>query len=162
MNNKEHFKKGLSIALIIFLGLALAITYFFLLYSNASIAEVMDEVFVVLRPFIIGAIIAYILKSTCNGYEKLFFNIFSKKKNSDPKKNEGKANLIAVILTYITWAIVIGGLLFIAGPQIIESITVFIQDVVNNMPMYIETVTNWLVDFKAQYPDVAPYVVYKR
>ena len=158
MNNKEHFKKGLSIALIIFLGLALAITYFFLLYSNASIAEVMDEVFVVLRPFIIGAIIAYILKSTCNGYEKLFFNIFSKKKNSDPKKNEGKANLIAVILTYITWAIVIGGLLFIAVPQIIESITVFIQDVVNNMPMYIETVTNWLVDFKAQYPDVAPYV----
>lgn len=156
--NKEQFKKGLSISLIIFLGLALAITYFFLLYSNASIGEVVGEVFVILRPFIIGAVIAYILKSTCNGYEKLFLNIFSKKKNPDSKKDAGKANIIAVILTYITWTIIVGGLLFIAVPQIIDALTQFIQDTVNNMPMYIETVTNWIVDFKAQYPDVAPYV----
>lgn len=156
--NKEQFKKGLSISLIIFLGLALAITYFFLLYSNASIGEVVGEVFVILRPFIIGAVIAYILKSTCNGYEKLFLNIFSKKKNPDSKKDAGKANIIAVILTYITWTIIVGGLLFIAVPQIIDALTQFIQDTVNNMPMYIETVTNWIVDFKAQYPDIAPYV----
>lgn len=156
--NKEQFKKGLSISLIIFLGLALAITYFFLLYSNASIGEVVGEVFVVLRPFIIGAVIAYILKSTCNGYEKLFLNILSKKKNPDSKKDAGKANIIAVILTYITWTIIVGGLLFIAVPQIIDALTQFIQDTVNNMPMYIETVTNWIVDFKAKYPDVAPFV----
>ena len=156
--NKEQLKKGLSISLIIFLGLALAITYFFLLYSNAAIGETVNEVFVVLRPFIIGAVIAYILKSTCNGFEKLFLNIFSKKKNPDPKKDAGKANIIAVILTYITWTIIVGGLLFIAIPQIVDALSQFIQDTVNNMPMYIETFNSWVVDFKAQYPDVAPYV----
>ena len=156
--NKEQFKKGLSISLIIFLGLALAITYFFLLYSNASIGAVVGEVFVVLRPFIIGAIIAYILKSTCNGYEKLFLNILAKKKAPDHKKDASKANVIAVILTYLTWTILVGGLLLIAVPQVVESITVFIHDLVDNIPMYIETVNTWVVDFKAQYPDVAPYV----
>ena len=156
--DKGKIKKGLAISCIIFLGLALAITYFFLLYSNASIAEVVEDVMVVLRPFIIGAVIAYIMKSTCNGYEKVLLNVFSKKKNSDPKKYEGKANLIAVILTYITWAVVIGGLLLVAVPQIIESVTIFIQDTIDNMPMYIDTFNTWIANFEAQYPDVAPYI----
>ena len=158
MNNKEKFKKGLAISGIIFVGLALAITYFFLLYSNASIGAALNDIIVVLRPFIIGAIIAYILKSTCNSYEKLVLKLFAKKKNPNPKKDGDKANIIAVVLTYITWAIIIGGLLFIAIPQIVESISIFIQDVIDNMPMYIETVTTWIENFKTQYPDVAPYL----
>ena len=156
--DKGKIKKGLAISCIIFFGLALAITYFFLLYSNASVGETIEEVIVVLRPFIIGAILAYIMKSTCNGYEKLILKVFAKKKDADPKKYEGKANLFAVILTYITWAIVIGGLLFIAIPQIVESITIFIQDIIDNMPTYIETFNSWIANLETQYPDVAPYI----
>ncbi len=156
--NKEKIKKGLAISGIIFLGLALAITYFFLLYSNASIGAAFKEVAIVLRPFIIGAVIAYILKSTCNGYERLILKLFAKKKKHNPKKDANRANIIAVALTYITWAVVVGGLLLIAIPQIVESVTVFIQDIVNNMPAYIETVNNWISGFKIQYPDVAPFL----
>lgn len=156
--DKEKIKKGLGISCVIFLGLALAITYFFLLYSNVSIANAINEVMVVLRPFIIGAVIAYILKSTCNGYEKLLVKAFSKKKNFDPQKHAGKANILAVVFTYITWSIVLAGLLLIVVPQIIESVTVFIQDAVDNLPVYIETVKNWMVDVKAQYPEAAPYI----
>ena len=86
--DKVKIKKGLAISCIIFFGLALAITYFFLLYSNASVGETIEEVIVVLRPFIIGAILAYIMKSTCNGYEKLILKGFAKKKDADPKKYE--------------------------------------------------------------------------
>ncbi len=156
--DKEKIKKGLNISLIIFVGLALAITYFFLLYSNLAISEALGEVALVLRPFIIGAIIAYILKSTCNGYEKLMLKLFAKRKNPDLKKDAGRANVISVILTYVTWAIAVGALLLIAVPQIVESITIFIEDLVNSMPMYIETVNAWISEFKVQYPDVAPYL----
>lgn len=156
--DKEKIKKGLNISLIIFVGLALAITYFFLLYSNLAISEALGEVALVLRPFIIGAIIAYILKSTCNGYEKLMLKLFAKRKNPDLKKDAGRANVISVILTYVTWAIAVGALLLIAVPQIVESITIFIEDLVNSMPMYIETVNVWISEFKVQYPDVAPYL----
>lgn len=152
--NKEKLKKGLSISLFIFIGLALAITYFFLLYSNAAISAAFNEVMLVLRPFIIGAVIAYIFKSTCNGYEKVFIKAFSKRKHHDPKKDATSANLISVLLTYITWAIIIGGLLFIVVPQVVASVT----DFINNVPKYIETVNGWITDFKVQYPDLAPYV----
>ncbi len=156
--DKEKLKRGLNISLIIFIGLALAITYFFLLYSNASIAEAVGQVVVILRPFIIGAVIAYILKSTCNSYEKLFLKLFGKRKRADNKKNSKKANIIAVVCTYITWIALVGALLAVAIPQIVESVSNFIQDLIAEMPMYIETVTLWINDFKTQYPDIAPFV----
>ena len=156
--DKEKLKKGLAISLIIGLGLALAITYFFLLYGNESIVTAVADTVLVLRPFIIGAVIAYILKSTCNGYEKGLLKLFAKRKNADHKKDAGKANVIAVVLTYLTWAIVLGALLVIALPQIVESITIFIQDIIDNMPTYIETFNTWITNLETQYPDIAPYI----
>ena len=158
MNNKEQFKKHIWVSLVIFLGLALAITYFFLLYSNISIGETVAEIMLVLRPFIIGAVIAYLLKSTCNGYEKLLLKGFNKKNTSDTLKHTGKANVLSVVLTYITWTLVVGGLLLIAVPQVIESVTVFVQDAIANLPIYVETYNSWMADLKNQYPDIAPYM----
>lgn len=156
--DKEKLKRGLNISLIIFIGLALAITYFFLIFSSDSIGTTLSKISVILRPIIVGAVIAYILKSTCNGYEKLFVKLFAKRKKPNPKKDAKGANLIAVTLTYITWVAVITALLWVAIPQVIESITAFIQDLINELPMYIETATAWINDFKVQYPDVAPFV----
>lgn len=156
--DKEKLKKGLGISLIIGLGLALAITYFFLLYGNESIVTAVADTVLVLRPFIIGAVIAYILKSTCNGYEKGLLKLFAKRKNADHKKDASRANVIAVILTYLTWAIALGALLVIAVPQIVDSITIFIEDLVISMPSYIDTVKSWIETFKEKYPDVSPYV----
>lgn len=156
--DKEKLKKGLYISVIIFIGLALAITYFFLIFSSDSIGTTVSRISVILRPIIVGAVIAYILKSTCNGYEKLFVKLFAKRKKPNPQKDAKRANIIAVVLTYITWVAVITALLWVAIPQVIESITAFIQDLINDLPMYIETATAWINDFKAQYPDIAPFV----
>lgn len=156
--DKEKLKKSLYISLIIFIGLALAITYFFLIFSSGSIGTTISKISVILRPIIVGAVIAYILKSTCNGYEGLFLKLLAKRKKPNPQKDAKRANIIAVVLTYITWVAVITALLWVAIPQVIESITAFIQDLINDLPMYIETATAWINDFKAQYPDIAPFV----
>ncbi len=156
--DKEKLKKGLFISGIIFSGLALAITYFFVIYSNEAIGVMLNKVVVILRPFIVGAIIAYILKSTCNAYEKMFIKALSKRKQADKKKDAKRANTIAVILTYITWVVIVGALLWIAIPQIIESISNFVHDLINNMPMYVETAQNWLINLKESYPDLATSV----
>ncbi len=158
MMDKEKFKKSLYISLIIFLGLALAITYFFLLYSNASVSSAIGEITVILRPFIVGAVLAYIMKSTCNAYERLLLKGLSKRKKSNPKKDTNTANVIAVILTYITWAALLAALLVIAVPQIVESVSSFVRDISQNMDMYISTVQSWIEDFKVKYPLVAPYI----
>ena len=109
--DKEKLKRGLNISLIIFIGLALAITYFFLIFSSDSIGTKISKISVILRPIIVGAVIAYILKSTCNGYEKLFVKLFAKRKKPNPQKDAKRANLIAVTLTYITWVAVLTALL---------------------------------------------------
>jgi predicted PurR-regulated permease PerM len=156
--NKERFKRGLYIALIIFAGLAFAITYFFLIYSTEKITSGISNVITVLRPFIIGAVIAYIMKSTCNFYEKHFITWLSKSGKQTEKRIKKRANIIAVLLTYITWIIVVGGLLWIAIPQIWESVSKFIQDLIVNLPQYINTITAFLVEFKDNHPEIAPYV----
>ena len=156
--NKERFKRGLYIALIIFAGLAFAITYFFLIYSTEKITSGISAVITVLRPFIIGAVIAYIMKSTCNFYERHFITWLSKSNKRSEKVVKKRANFFAVILTYITWITVVGGLLWIAIPQIWESVSKFIQDLIANLPQYIDDLTNFLVAFKDDHPEIAPHV----
>lgn len=155
---KSKAKRGLYIALIIAGGLALAVSFFFLIYSREDVSNTINSIVVILRPFIVGAVIAYILKSTCNAYEKLVAKLLLKFKKINVQKVPKKANIIAVVFTYITWVVIIGALLWIAIPQIYDSIHNFITDLIENMPLYIDTITAWIADFKKSNPDVAPYV----
>ena len=156
--NKDTVKRGFYISLIIATGLALAIAFFFIIYQGKTILEAINSVILILRPFTIGAIIAYILKSTCNAYEKLFIKLFSKKANANVKKIAKRSNLIAVTLTYITWTIIISALLWVALPQVYESISNFVQDMIRDMPMYIEEGTKYIEDLKNSNPNLAPYI----
>ncbi len=152
--DKEKLKKGFGIALIIFGGLAMAITFFFLIYSSASVGTALSEIMTILRPFIIGAVIAYILKSTCNAYEKWFIKLLSKRKKPNEKKDAKRANTIAVILTYITWVALLTALLWVAIPQIYESISNFIADI----PGYYQSAIILIDEFKEANPNIAPYM----
>ncbi len=154
--DKEKIKKGLQISLIIGVGLAIAITYFFLIYSNVSIGNAINSLIVVLRPFIVGAVIAYILKSTCNFYEKYLLKGMLKSKKANEKKAKKTANILAVVFTYITWLIIFTLILWIAIPSIIKSVTNFVTDIVENLPIYIETAQSWIDDIRANNPNLGP------
>ena len=156
--NKNTVRRGLYISLIIATGLALAVAFFFLIYNGSSIADAIGSVILILRPFIVGAIIAYILKSTCNMYERLFIKGFSKKPGADAKKIAKKSNILAVVLTYVTWVAILTALLWVALPQVYQSISNFVSDLIENMPIYIETATSWIDNFKKSNPDIAPYI----
>lgn len=156
--NKERFKKGLYISLIIGGGLALAVLFFFMIFNGQTILNTVNTVVVILRPFIVGAIIAYILKPTCNAYEKLVAKWLAKSKRLNEKKQAKRANLIAVVFTYITWIAIITALLWVAIPQVYQSVYNFVTDLTRDMPMYIDTVTKFIADFKNSHPDLAPYV----
>ncbi len=156
--NKNTVRRGFYISLIIATGLALAVAFFFLIYNGKSIADAIGSVILILRPFIIGAIIAYILKSTCNMYERLFIKGFSKKSGADAKKIAKRSNILAVVLTYVTWVAILTALLGVALPQVYDSIYNFIQDLIRDMPVYIENATKFIEDFKKNNPSLAPYV----
>ncbi len=154
--DKEKFKKGLHISLIIFAGLALAITYFFFIYSNASVGTAINALFMVLRPFVVGAVIAYIMKSTCNFYEKQLLKGFLKSKKTDELKAKKRANIFAVIFTYITWLVIFALILWIAIPSIVKSISDFVTSIIENLPTYIATAQAWIDELRANNPNLGP------
>ncbi|MBE6584377.1 MAG: AI-2E family transporter [Ruminococcaceae bacterium] len=156
--DRQKLKNSIHIVIIIFLALALAITYFFLFFGWDAIAQAISTVLGVLRPIIIGIIIAYLLKPTCNGYEKLLLKKLIKSQKRSEFKSRKIANVIAVILTYVTWTVILAGILWIVLPQIIESISKFITDAIAYAPGYIDSITAWIANFKLENPDMAPYL----
>ncbi len=152
--NKEKVKKGFYISLIIGGGLAIAIAFFFMIFNSQGLMENIRAVVKILRPFIIGAVIAYILKPTCNAYERLLLKRMQRPtRKRVVKKAAKKANFIAVVLTYVTWIIIIGGLLWIVIPQIYGSVTEFIKKI----PEYVDAASKWFTEFKAKNPQIAGY-----
>lgn len=154
--DKGKFKKNMYIALIIFIGLALAITYTFFLFRGNSVGSVVSVVVGVMRPIILGAVFAYIMKSTCNFYERKFTKLLLKSGKRTEKKIEKKVNFLSVLMTYITWVAIITLLLWIAIPQVVQSVTKFANDMVTNVPGYIENLTEWEKNFLKDHENLRP------
>lgn len=152
--NKDKAKKGFYISLIIGGGLAIAIAFFFMIFNSEGLMNNIRNVVKIIRPFIIGAVIAYILKPTCNAYERLLLKRMQRPTRKRAVKKAAKtANFIAVVLTYVTWVIILGGLLWIAIPQVYQSVSEFIRSV----PQYVEAGSKWFTEFKANNPQIAEY-----
>ena len=147
--DKEKLKKYSSIAILCLAVILLSITYFFFLYKNQRINETIGNVIAIVRPIIIGAVIAYIMKSTCNFFERLFVKALSRSGKRDPKSVAKTSNILSVICAYIIWIIAISLLLWIAIPQIIKSVITFYQNLRASLPGYIDFVVEWERTFLA-------------
>ena len=141
--DKEKLKKYSSIAILALAVIVVSITYFFLLYKNRDISSIFENVLTVIRPIIIGSVIAYIMKSTCNFFENLFLKCFKKSGKHSAKGVRKAANIFSVVLAYIVWTIAISLLLWIAIPNIIESVVEFYRFLRNQIPTYIAWVIEW-------------------
>ena len=155
--DKQRLKQYLWIAAIVLGVLFLSITYFFFLYRNQTINESIDEIFNILNPLILGAVFAYIMKSTCNFYERSLLKGLLKSGKRDKKKVSKIANYLSVLFTYITWIAIISILLWIAVPQIIQSITKFINEMIIKIPEYINLLVEWEQDFLKDHDMLRPY-----
>lgn len=141
--DKEKLKKYSSIAILTLSVIIISITYFFLLYKNKDISSTINTVISTVRPLIIGAVIAYIMKSTCNFFEKLFLKCFMKSGKHTNRGVRRTANIVSVVLAYIVWTAAISLLLWIAIPNFIESVVDFFRYLRNQIPVYIAYVVEW-------------------
>ena len=156
--NKRNLKRIFSNSLVIFIGLALAITYFFVLYKKDSLLGLLSTVTTILRPFIIGMVLAYIMKSTCNLFEKLLYKGFSKSKKKNEKNALKLSGGLAVVLTYLTWSAVLTALMWVVIPQVVESITKFVNDMVIFIPEWIDKIIEFEQKFLSDNEILRPYV----
>ncbi len=144
---KDKLKRYLLIAAIVLTVIVISITYFFALYNKQSFSAGIGKIVAVLRPLIFGAVFAYIMKSTANFYEKYLYKLFLRSGKRTEKQVSKAVNGISVILTLLTWFGILALLLGIAIPQIIQSVTDFINMLIENVPIYAQKAIDWLEAF---------------
>lgn len=143
-NKKKFYQiKIVQISFALFFAAALSILFYFIM-DNAGDRTISFGKFIsAIRPFIYGAIIAYLLVPLCNGLEKLLYKILSKKKDFSKKESENFVTYLSIFLGLFIAVIIIYVLLSMIIPQLIVSLTV----IVNNFDSYYDNITKWLNEF---------------
>lgn len=155
--DKQKVKRVLFVALMIFVGLALTVTYFMILFKGQSVLAWLGDLVVIMRPVLIGAVIAYVLKSTCNLYQKYILKIFKLPNRMGERRAETVSNIVSVVLTYITWGIAVSGLITIlifAIPKSIENM----QQIPALVISHYNALMAWIGEFKQRHQELAPYI----
>lgn len=112
----EVNKKTLS---RIFLGAAGCIILYWLLNERDNVKQVFDTILNILSPFITGGCIAFIVNVPMRFFENKLAKI----------NGDGLRRTIALLLTFIAVAIVLGGVFLLLIPQLVKTVELFIPAV---------------------------------
>ncbi|VYU28326.1 AI-2E family transporter [Clostridium tertium] len=117
---------------------AVSIILFYLAISQVSIfTDKLHSILIILQPFIIGFVIAYLINFLLEFYEnRVFENKYIKKVNLKSKRG------ISIFFAYISAFFIISMVIKFLLPQVTESIV----GLINDIPGYITNTTNFVND----------------
>ncbi len=141
---KGKIKKILFYGLIIFVGLALTILFYFMLNNQTSAEPWTKKFMFILRPFVIGGIIAYIMKSTCNFFEKIYKKGLLKNGRRSEARAESIASKLSIVTTYVIWISAVTALVVIIINPLVDSAKNLISTLFVNVPVYAERAINFI------------------
>ncbi len=138
-------QRVLSNLLIICLGIV-----FYLVFSNFErVSESISWVFGLFSPFIIGMALAYFLNLPMRFLEKKLLYRIKKTKLIRP---------LSITLVYILLAVILGILIVLILPQLIESLL----SLINNIPLYLDNLTQfaeWVTESLDLEEDTLDFIV---
>ena len=120
----------------IFLGAAGCIVLYWLLNERDSVKHVLGAFLDILSPFITGGCIAFIANVPMRFFENKLIKI----------GNPGLRRTIALVLTFIAVALVVGGVVLLLIPQIVETVELFVPAVYDFLLKLEVYVDNFLVE----------------
>ena len=118
----------------IFLGTAGCIILYWLLNETENVKKVLGAALNILSPFITGGCIAFILNVPMRFFENQLTKI----------EAPGLRRVVALLLTFVAVAIVLGGVFLLLIPQLKETIEIFIPAVYDFMQELGVAVNNFL------------------
>lgn len=134
--NEEYFKLGLTLGAVTAFGLL----FFFFLYRFDVIRGVVKAAGKILRPFVNGALMAYLLAPVCTKLENLFIKHITRK----------WAKGLSILVTMLLFIALIWLLAYLVVPQIWSSI----ETIAITFPEKRDAVESWLSRFVADRYDV--------
>lgn len=134
MNNPQK-KPYLYAMLAGFGSISLSVLLFFLIYRMQGIGEAVTQIVTILKPFIYGGVVAYLLRPACN--------LFSRWLNSAlPTKVKRYADPLAITLSMIAGLLAIYALIIMIAPQLYNSIL----SLWNSLPSKIDQTITWFTN----------------
>ena len=128
-------------------AISLSVIFFFFLYRLQGVGVMVNRVVNILRPFIYGGIIAYLLRPMCNWFSKTFLG-WSKGKR--PKLMDAAAILCSIIVG----GLVVYALIIMIGPQLYNSIA----SLWNSIPEKTAQLFNWATATFGENEEMMTYV----
>lgn len=113
-------------------SISLSLLLFFFLYRLQGVGEAFDQVIQILKPFIYGGVVAYLLRPVCNLYSGWLSRHL-------PQRARRAADPIAITLSMVTGLLVIYALIIMIAPQLYHSI----MSLWNSLPSKIDHTINW-------------------
>lgn len=123
---KTIWSNGLSGSI----SLVIAVLIYFIMMNFGKLYGAFQELTAILSPFIIGGVLAYLLKKPCNFIEKQLRRVMPDSK---------KASSLAVLLVFCLTVLMFYLLMILALPEIVNSISVLIAI----MPYKVNQFTQW-------------------
>ncbi len=149
---KEYFYKGLAL----FLTIAMCILFFFVVFRFKELRFYVNMVLEILRPFIFGAVIAYLLSPVCNWLEERLTAAagLSRMPEKKMERCHRLLGVVSIFLSLLMFCLIIYALFAMVVPQLISSILVLIDA----MPGYIQQISLWLEGLVEDNPILLNYV----
>ncbi|MCR4805472.1 MAG: AI-2E family transporter [Clostridia bacterium] len=110
-DNEKYFKAGLTAFCVVAAGLVL----FFAMFRSHAIGQGAGRVVAILKPFIYGAVIAYILTPFCNRFRNVLLKAFG-------GKREKLAEALSIVIAVAIALVLVTLLVLLVVPQLVESI----------------------------------------
>lgn len=135
MKTKEPLKQWLPLILV-------AVASYWIINNIGLIIGGITKLLQVMWPFILGAIIAFILNIPMSKIE----NILTKR----IKAKKTHIRIISITASLLLLVLVIGFVLFLLIPEVIDNI----KTLIDSMPALIDKIERWVIDLLDKYPDI--------
>ena len=144
---KRYLKIGITGAAILASGILCA----FVLFKMRVIIEMLRGITGILKPFLYGAVFAYLLAPLCNKIEEKLFQIFPKAKTKT--KARRFICFIAIVISLCVAVAIIWLIIMMIIPQVWDSVMKIIQMI----PGELTVVNNWIEHMLENQPELQAY-----
>ncbi len=145
---RDYLYKGVAV----FLTVAMCILFFFGVFRFQELRNYAKLIVNILMPFIYGAVIAYLLAPVCARVEAKLIEWAEKYKKIEKLRRFAKG--LSILFGLLFFFLIIYTLLAMVIPQLIASVLALIDA----MPGYIESTTEWLEHLVEDNPILLSYV----
>lgn len=142
---KKYLKIGITGAAILASGILCA----FVLFKMRIIIELLKGITGILKPFLYGAVIAYLLAPLCNKIEEKLFQTFPKAN----RKAKRFICFIAIVISLCAALAIVWMVIMLIIPQVWDSV----MKIIDMVPQKITILNNWIEHMLENQPELQAY-----